>query len=335
MVTENELSRVRRVVYKYDRFLLSDRHVNGVGVGFRIVDGCVTDQPCMRIYVTKKLPRRDLSNDDLLPAFFDAGDGERVVTDIVEAGPFYFQSDVLPRYTAKIRPAQPGTSIGAKTVTAGTFGAVVIDNVTDESLILSNNHVLADNNSYAIGGCIGQPGVGDDGIPPDDFTIATLLRFVALQPKPCDNLVDCAVALPTDPSIISPVPLAGFAPTPETPAVALHFAGSPPGGTGTPISIGNPIETVLSELGVHFPLPGSIAVATPTMPVQKVGRTTGLTFGTVDAINVTVAVGSRTFVNQITFSSMTGPMTGPGDSGSLYVTYYYLPLLPGLPTVQG
>jgi len=311
MVTEWELSRVRRAVYKYDRFLLEDRNVNGVGVGFRIADGVVTDQLCMRIYVIRKLPRRVLRNDDLLPAFFDAGDGERVVADIVEAGPFHFQSS--PPYTDRIRPAQPGTSIGATFITAGTFGAVVIDNVTGESLILSNNHVLADSNAYPIGGAILQPGVSDGGLPPDD-TIATLLRFVPLQLT--GNVVDCAVARPIDPAVISSVPLAGVSPSPETPAVALHFAGVPPGDSGTPISIGNPIETVLEELGVHFALPGSITTATPGMSVQKVGRTTGLTMGTVDAINATLVVGIRTFVNQITFSYM----TDFGDSGSLYVS---------------
>jgi hypothetical protein len=303
MATESELARVMAAVRKYARFLLEDRNVNGVAVGLRIVDRIVTGEPCMRIYVTRKVPRVDLPADDLIPAFFDGGDGEKVVTDVVAAGPFHFQSNFV-----SIRPAPPGSSISIATiVTAGTFGAVVFDNLTGDALILGNNHTLANNNTCPIGAAIVQPGVLDGGAAPED-TIATLLRFVTLQPS--DNLVDCALALPTDPAIISPVPLDGVpAPSPGVPAVALHFAG------GDNLSIGNPIDTVLGELGVHFSVPGSTTAATLGMPVQKVGRTTGRTTGTVDAIGGTFVVGGRTFVNQISFSRM----TQSGDSGSLYV----------------
>jgi hypothetical protein len=304
MATEKELARVAAAVRKYARFLFETRNVNGVAVGLRIVDRIVSDEACMRIYVTRKLPRRSLPADDLLPAFVDGGDGEKVLTDIVAAGPFHFQSNF-----DRIRPAQPGSSIGATTVTAGTFGAVVFDDLTGDALILGNNHTLANHNTYPIGGPIVQPGPVDGGKAPDD-TIATLLRFVTLQQKPGDNLADCALALPTDPAIISPVPLDGVpAPSPSVPAVALHFAG------GEGLSLGNPIDTVLGALGVHFPLPGSTIAATPGMPVQKVGRTTGRTTGTVDAINGTYEVSGRMFANQISFRRM----ADSGDSGSLYV----------------
>ena len=72
MATEWELARVTAAVRKYARFLLEDRNVNGVGVSFRITDGVVTDQLCMRIFVTRKLPREALPIGDRLPAFFAA-----------------------------------------------------------------------------------------------------------------------------------------------------------------------------------------------------------------------------------------------------------------------
>jgi hypothetical protein len=306
MATESQLSVVRAAVRRYDRFLLENRNVNGVGVGLKIVNGNLTDTPCLRIYVSRKLSREALPIDALIPEFVDGGGGERVVTDVVEAGPFYAEDNIAPL------PAQPGTGIAAApsgTVGGiGTFGAVVIDNWQEnESLILSNNHVLADNNNNPLGTPILQPGRVPSGTL-KDYTIATLLRFVTLQAK--DNVVDCALARPVTPSIISITPLDGVpAPSPQTRAVALHFAG------GLGISVGNPIDTVLAQLAVHFPQPGSTIGATLEMAVQKAGRTTGRTTGKVDATNVTIVADRRTFVNQIAFSRM----TEPGDSGSLYV----------------
>jgi len=66
--------------------------------------------------------------------------------------------------------------------------------------------------------------------------------------------------------------------------------------------------------------------ATPALrqAVQKYGRTTSLTKGTITGINATVAVGyssgTATFVNQIVVQS-NGPFIKAGDSGSLLVTY--------------
>ncbi len=59
--------------------------------------------------------------------------------------------------------------------------------------------------------------------------------------------------------------------------------------------------------------------------VQKYGRTTALTTGTITGINATVSVnygasGTATFVNQIIVTSP-GPFIKAGDSGSLVVTY--------------
>jgi hypothetical protein len=64
--------------------------------------------------------------------------------------------------------------------------------------------------------------------------------------------------------------------------------------------------------------------ATVGMSVEKYGRTTGLTHGTVSAINATVNVtyssGTARFVNQVVFSGKKGAFSKAGDSGSLIVT---------------
>ena len=64
-----------------------------------------------------------------------------------------------------------------------------------------------------------------------------------------------------------------------------------------------------------------VATAEIGMAVKKTGRTTGLTFGEVTDVNVTIVVnygldGKARFDNQIGFTDI----AGPGDSGSLIVT---------------
>jgi hypothetical protein len=58
--------------------------------------------------------------------------------------------------------------------------------------------------------------------------------------------------------------------------------------------------------------------------VQKGGRTTGCTKGTVSAINATINVsysdGVARFVNQIVITGRRGAFSKSGDSGSLIVT---------------
>lgn len=87
----------------------------------------------------------------------------------------------------------------------------------------------------------------------------------------------------------------------------------------TPSTVGN--ATTSAGYGV----PGSTPVAaTVGLPVQKCGRTTNCTTGTVSAINATINVqytdGVARFVNQIVISGRRGAFSKAGDSGSLIVT---------------
>ena len=66
------------------------------------------------------------------------------------------------------------------------------------------------------------------------------------------------------------------------------------------------------------------ASASVNQDVQKYGRTTSLTLGTVADINAIVDVGydngTARFVDQIIITGSTGAFSGSGDSGSLIVT---------------
>lgn len=94
------------------------------------------------------------------------------------------------------RPVTPGLSIGHYEITAGTLGALVRLDGNERPRLLSNNHVLADENRGAPGDEILQPGVLDGGGSGVD-RIAALERFVALDSGKI-NLIDAALAVLDD-----------------------------------------------------------------------------------------------------------------------------------------
>ena len=98
----------------------------------------------------------------------------------------------VPWHQKKNRPLRIGSSIGHYKITAGTLGGFVRSRDDGSVLILSNNHVLANENKGKKGDAILQPGSLDQGTDPHDKA-GELLRFVRLKRERA-NLVDCAVA---------------------------------------------------------------------------------------------------------------------------------------------
>lgn len=93
----------------------------------------------------------------------------------------------------RCRPLRTGCSVGHYRVTAGAIAAFVrLDDRAGSLAVLSNNHVLADENRARRGDAILQPGRVDGGQRPRDV-IGTLERFVRLSPTRA-NVVDAAVA---------------------------------------------------------------------------------------------------------------------------------------------
>ncbi len=132
-----------------------------------------------------RIQRQVYGTDDHIARFRRAAKGE---VDIRYIGRL---SKRAPWYQGKCRPIRPGCSIGHFKITAGTLGCFVQDK-DGVLLILSNNHVLANENRAKRGDAILQPGAIDGGVDPGD-RVGGLLRFVRLKPKAA-NLVDCAVA---------------------------------------------------------------------------------------------------------------------------------------------
>src|SRR3989440_5132752 len=152
-------------------------NVVGVAIGNKSIRGRETDERCIVVFVEAKRPEAELRRWDVVPKAFGG-----IRTDIVETGRFHAlemaQAVDLGR-TRRIRPAPGGVSIGHIQITAGTLGVLARRN--GRPVILSNNHVLANQNAGRVGDPILQPGPADGGRLQD--TIARLVDFVPIQFK--------------------------------------------------------------------------------------------------------------------------------------------------------
>jgi hypothetical protein len=179
-------------------------NVMGIGVGEKISSGQHTGVWAVKFFVRLKYPEAQLQSKHRLPKSIDG-----LPVDVEETGLFRpfaapVKQPAMPNPRTKIRPAQPGCSVGFKDpnnqfTMAGTFGALVSDKTG--SYILSNNHVLADQDRLPPGSPIFQPGLLDGGNSNTD-QIAELTKAVALQVN-APNQVDCAIAKLLKPSLAS------------------------------------------------------------------------------------------------------------------------------------
>jgi len=163
--------------------------VLGFALGEKVSDTGPTGVESIRVFVKKKRPKFELTKVQILPTHIDG-----MPVDVVETGLFKVRAaDFNPQ--KKHRPAPAGCSIGfdaeGSKVMAGTFGAVVRDAVGN-TYILSNNHVIANEDDLDIGSPIFQPGLLDGGKLRKD-RIAALTRAIAMRDDRY-NLVDAAIA---------------------------------------------------------------------------------------------------------------------------------------------
>lgn len=285
--TIEELGRVTEVKDRHEPVLLGMENVVGVATSQKVTAGQPTEQTSVTVLVERKLPRDDVPEESRVPEELDG-----VPTDVIEVGRL-----VALTFTARVRPATPGYSIGHHNITAGTFGCLVRDirrccckleqdcactptrqECAGDYLILSNNHVLADTNHAELGDLILQPGPFDGGVFPSDG-VATLERFEPIVfGRSGYNLVDAAVARPTFSRNVTASILRGVVPR----GIDQAFLG------------------------------GSVA---------KFGRTTQFTRGRVLAVDATVNIGYGPAAAQFRHQIITTAMSAGGDSGSLLMDY--------------
>jgi hypothetical protein len=189
-------------------------------------------------------------------------------------------------YRGNTRPLLIGASVGHVDVTAGTIGAFV--DRGGAACILSNNHVLANEDEATAGDLILQRASFDGGKRRTEG-VARLSHWVRLKRRG-SNVVDAAIAALTD---------------------GLKHDGQ------LLRELVNGRNRALKGLGPEFIDEGAL--------VYKIGRTTGATRGRVTAFDldnvvVNYDVGNLRFDGQIEIEGVgTTPFSDGGDSGSLIV----------------
>jgi hypothetical protein len=287
METNRNAIELAQQVKRQNEFrLMRMKNVVAVGVGFKTVGGVQTDEVCVVVSVVNKLPLIQLPEAARVPRALGG-----VQTDVIETGLIFALQDP----TEKMRPARPGVSIGHHQITAGTFGCLV--QRSGQVFILSNNHILANSNKAQLGDAILQPGPHDGGTLAD--RIGTLEQFI-------------------------PVSFGGSAGCGCSPfALLLRLLGTAtprinePGNNTVDCAIARPLSPDLVNADIlNIGTPSGAGTVTLGTPVQKSGRTTGLTSGEINQLDVTVQVlyGSQiaVFKNQL----MTDAKSQGGDSGS-------------------
>lgn len=194
----------RSVPRIHEARLLRKKYVLGVGIAKKVVGGRQTDEPCVVVFVERKVPKAKLRRKDLIPELL-----ESMKTDVIETGRIV----ALQSRTTRVRPAPGGVSIGHYQITAGTLGVLVRRGGV--RMILSNNHVLANSNAARIGDAILQPGPHDEGTSNDRIGILEdfvpivfdnfwdwLLSLFGIS-RPVRNVVDAAVAKPLSDADVS------------------------------------------------------------------------------------------------------------------------------------
>jgi hypothetical protein len=189
---------------------------------------------------------------------------------------------------------------------SGTLGAL-IEGPGNRLYLLSNNHVLARSDQASVGDAIVQPGLIDNnctpnGIGPGVEAIATLNGWLPLGAKSTN--VDAAIAQVSARAV-------------DTSGGILEFGSKQLDGTLAAAPPG------ISSSG------GRGEAAQLSLKIAKSGRTTGLTCGSLTALDLDVVVDyyldcaetkpylTKTFTNQLAVSG--NAFSDAGDSGSLLV----------------
>lgn len=293
----HDLDTVRAALTASRARLQPQAHVVATGVGYKTTRGVRTDVLSIVCSVTEKIPLSSLAPRDRVPAAIDGIPTDVVATGVIRA---------LQSRAARHRPAPGGVSIGHRAITAGTLGCLVRKG--GQIYILSNNHVLANSNDARRGDAILQPGPHDGGRFPEDH-IADLEDFVP-------------IAFPEPPSAC------GFA----RGLVALLNAGCraiasktryrivsiQPVENRVDAAIARPLQpTLVKDEILEIGRISGVGSAGLGTTIRKSGRTTGLTSGEIQQVDVSVNVQyGPGRVALFTDQLLAGAMSQGGDSGS-------------------
>ncbi len=284
-MNEHELKAAKDVWKRNNRVRIErDDNLIGVGLGPKERNGRIRDELAVKFYVRKKVKRGELASEDLLEV-------PDQIADVVQMAPLRARGS----FTQRVRPGVGGCS-GCVVVPGlnytGTLGLGMrgYGGLADRTFVLSDNHVLANENRASVGDPVIQPGSLDGGDPTSDV-IGELFDYVPLRfydasvhgDTPPVNRVDAACAVITQ--------FGNF-------SREIFWVGYPKGWRDR-----DSVEN---------------AVANGTTGVQKTGRTTGYTQGRISAIAwdgwVNYDTGGAYFEDQMLIEP--GNFSDSGDSGS-------------------
>ncbi|WP_333595207.1 hypothetical protein [Anaerospora hongkongensis] len=289
--------------------LSENDNIIGIGEGHKWIRGENTGQKATVVLVRKKLGKDNLLRGSIIPQRLN-----NRPTDVIEVGDIRLYND----RTGMMRPARPGISIGHYKVSAGTLGAIVKDRLTGETLILSNNHVLANSSDgtddrAAAGDIILQPGSIDGSSDPSEATIGYLERFIPLNRRVAAS--QCPIAKLFETTLNKCIAI--FRPNYQIKVLRENDAVNV-----VDCAVARPVsEAVVTDEILGFGKVAGIKEPEIGMEIKKSGRSSGITSSFILATDVTVRVdvGNKEygiFTDQI----LAGPMSVPGDSGSLILT---------------
>ncbi len=297
----NSINDIKQLISEVRGDLLNKPNVVATGVGYKVSGGKKTEDLSIICSVENKKLKKSFTTDELIPTSI-----QNVPLDVHPIGVISAFKDPKKKY----RPAPGGVSIGHNLITAGTLGCIVKKN--GKLFILSNNHVLANSNDSELGDPILQPGPADGGTYPENH-IANLSEFVPIE---FSDLLSSNFIIEHITDVLNKL-------------LGIH-------GTNTILQAVNQEELKnLVDCALAVPLDENdvkknllqiesiegLEEATLGMSVKKSGRTTALTTGTIEQIDVTAKVNyglhkTAVFTDQL----MTSPMSEGGDSGSVVIS---------------
>lgn len=170
--SEREIELLREGQALFASELLKIPGVHGVGIGYKKTGGKTTGQLALIVRVDRKLPRGEVDPRELIPPeyrFYSRISDEEVtvVTDVQERPrPVEYPCIADDALEARVRPISGGYSIGLVGAGGGTLGGWVWDDLNNQIVLLTNNHVLGS----TAGADVLQPSSGDNGnFPADHF----------------------------------------------------------------------------------------------------------------------------------------------------------------------
>jgi len=126
-------------------------NIIGVGYGFKISKGVMTDEKALVFTVKEKKSKELLTEDELLPSQVEIN-GQLILTDVIQRDiklicdpTFYAWIDSTPANRNSIRPLKGGISASAMPAMSaytGTLGFLALDSDTNTLVGVSNNHVF-------------------------------------------------------------------------------------------------------------------------------------------------------------------------------------------------